>query len=132
MKVSYRFLVFAGVFGLFIGVIYAYATWRYAGRIEFTGTTLLLVMGMAPLVMAGYLILHGRNQALPEDQPDMTHERAAGEEVGHFSAGSIWPIIMAVGLIVAALGFIFGMWMILLGLVMFTWSTVGLMQESRG
>lgn len=132
MKTSYRFLVFAGGFGLVVGVIYGYATWVYSGRVEFAGTTLLLVMGAAPIVMAGYLILHGRRQSLPEDQADITPEQAAGDEVGHFSAGSIWPLIMAIALIVAALGFIFGMWMILFGLVVFTWSTVGLMQESRG
>lgn len=126
MRVSIRFLVFAGAFGLAIGVAYWFVTYEPAG------TALLLFMGLAPLVMGGYLILHGRERPLPEDEEETTPAEAAGEPVGHFPSGSVWPIIMGLGFVIGVIGFIFGKWMVFFGILLLVWSITGLMQESRG
>lgn len=132
MKISVRFLLFAGIFGLVIGVAYAFATRAQSGQVEAAGTVLLLIMGLAPIVIAGYLHLHRRGLSFPEDEREIPHESTAGDEIGKFSTGSLWPLVMAIGLAFGVLGFIYGTWMLAFGIIMFVWATIGLMQESHG
>src|SRR5205823_583464 len=79
MRTSVRFLVFAGVFGLVVGAVYWFLSAEQAG------TVLLIMMGAAPLLIAGYLIWRAWNSRLAEDRPDANPEDAAGEPLGHFS-----------------------------------------------
>jgi hypothetical protein len=39
---------------------------------------------------------------------------------------------MAGGVLLGLQGFIYGVWLLVSGLVIFAWATIGLMQESRG
>jgi hypothetical protein len=39
---------------------------------------------------------------------------------------------MAGGVLLGLMGFIYGVWLIFSGLLIFGWATIGLMQESRG
>jgi hypothetical protein len=52
--------------------------------------------------------------------------------VGHFSTGSIWPLVMAIGIVFGIEGFVYGTWLLVFGLALFVFAAVGLMQESRG
>jgi cytochrome c oxidase subunit IV len=126
MKTSVRFLVLAGVFGVFIGIVYWFITQEPAG------TTLLITMGVAPMIMAYVVWRRAAGQVFPEDQVDATYADDAGDQLGHFSTGSLWPFVMAGGVLLALQGFIYGIWLIFSGLLVFTWATIGLMQESRG
>jgi hypothetical protein len=126
MKASALFWAYVAGFGLIVGGIYWFLTYEDAG------TAMLLFMGAAGIVIGGYLFLKARSVRLIEDGPDADHADATKEEIGHFSAGSVWPIVMAVGVTIGLLGFVFGRWMIAFGAILFVWSTVGLMQESRG
>jgi hypothetical protein len=126
VKASALFWTYVAAFGLVVGAVYWFLTYEDAG------TAMLLFMGAAGIVIGGYIFLKSRTVRLIEDDPNATHADATDEEIGHFSSGSIWPIVMAVGVTIALLGFVFGRWMIAFGAILFVWSTVGLMQESRG
>jgi len=39
---------------------------------------------------------------------------------------------MALGVVVGVEGLIYGIWLLVGGLLLFTWATIGLMQESHG
>ena len=126
MRTSVRFLLFAGVFGIVIGTVYWFRSYEPAGA------TLLLLMGVAPMVMAYVVWRRTKGQRFPEDESETTYAQDAGDELGHFSAGSLWPFVMAGGVLIGLMGFIYGMWLIFSGLLIFAWATIGLMQESRG
>jgi len=126
MRTSFRFLFGAGLFGLLTGTVYWFVTYERAG------TALLLLMGVAPIIIAAYLFRHGRTVRSPDDDPNAKHEDSSGEEVGHFSSGSVWPLVMGIGCAIGIEGFVYGTWLLVFGLVLFVWATVGLMQESRG
>ena len=126
MKTSIRFLTFAGAFGLVLGTIYWFVTYEEAG------TSLLLLMGVAALIMASFLWARARTPETPQDDPEATPESAAGQTVGHFSTGSIWPLVMAIGIVFGIEGFVYGTWLLVFGLALFVFAAVGLMQESRG
>jgi len=126
VRTSYRFLIGAGIFGLVAGSIYWFITYEAAG------TSLLMLMGIAPIIIGGYLVRHARHRTPPEDDPEADHAKVAGEPVGRFSAGSIWPLIMGIGCAIGVEGFVYGSWLLLTGMVLFASATVGLMMESRG
>jgi hypothetical protein len=114
------------VFGFAVGAIYWFLTYESAG------TLMLLTMGLCGLVIASYLYLRARRPILPEDEPDGNFADAAGRSIGHFSAGSIWPIVMGLGIAIGIQGFIYGRWLLIAGALLFGWAAIGLMQESRG
>ena len=95
---------------------------------------MLTSMGLAVGYWGGYLLWKaGRERArLAEDDPEADHAKEAGETVGWFSAGSIWPLVMALGAAIGVEGFIYGLWMLFFGGILFAWAVVGLMMESRG
>jgi hypothetical protein len=126
VKTSVRFLVFAGLFGIGIGIFYWFRAYEPAG------TTLLILMGVAPLIMAYVIWRRTRGQQFPEDEDEIGYAEDAGDELGHFSTGSLWPFVMAGGVLLGLMGFIYGVWLIFSGLLIFGWATIGLMQESRG
>lgn len=126
MRTSYRFFMLAGTFGLVLGTVYWFVAYERAG------TALLLLMGIAALVIGAYLFAKGRSALAPEDDPDATYAGSAGRPIGHFSAGSIWPLAMGIGVIVGLEGFVYGNWLLFFGLLLFLVATIGLMQESRG
>jgi len=126
MKTSIRFLGFAGLFGIGIGIVYWLITYEPAG------TTLLVLMGVATLIMGYVVWSRTRGKRFPEDADSITYAEDAGDELGHFSAGSLWPFVMALGVVVGVEGLIYGIWLLIGGLLLFTWATIGLMQESHG
>jgi len=120
-----RFLIGAGLFGAAVGVVYWFLSYEQAG------TAMLLFMGLGSSFVGAYLLWKmGRVRRL-EDDEDATMEQGAGQTVGRFSAGSIWPLIMGLGLAFGVQGLIFGVWLSLFGVTLFVWATVGLMLESR-
>lgn len=126
MRTEARFLLFSGTFGLVVAIVYWFTSYEEAGAV------LLALMGTASSFMGLYLVAKGRRLARAEDDPDADHEAEAGETVGYFSAGSLWPPVMALGAAMGVMGFIFGAWLLFFGAVLFGWAVVALMQESRG
>jgi hypothetical protein len=126
MKTSIGYWGYVCVFGFVVGAIYWFLTYEPAG------TMLLIFMGLCGLVISGYLFIRGRRLSLPEDDPDGSFEDEAGTPIGRFSTGSVWPVLMGLGIALGLQGFIYGRWLLVAGGVLFVWSTIGLMQESRG
>jgi hypothetical protein len=120
-----RFLIGAGAFSATVAVVYWYLS------SEGAGFAMLLFMGMASAMIGGYLLWKMGRVSRPEDDPDADYASTAGEVVGRFSSGSIWPLVMGIGLAIAVQGFVFGLWLIVFGLTLMVWAIVGLMLESR-
>jgi hypothetical protein len=126
VKTSIAFWAYVAVFGLVVGTIYWFASYEQAG------TVLLLFMGFCGLTIGGYLFVRARRAKLPEDDPKADHADAGEEPIGRFSAGSLWPILMGLGVATGIEGFIYGRWLLVVGALLFGWATIGLMQESKG
>jgi len=126
MRSSIGLWTYVAAFGFVVGTIYWFSSYEAAG------TVLLLGMGLCGAVIAAYLFLRARRATPAEDDPNADHADAGGAPIGRFSAGSLWPILMGIGVATGIEGFIYGRWLIIIGALMFGWATVGLMQESRG
>jgi|tagenome__1003787_1003787.scaffolds.fasta_scaffold19842052_2 hypothetical protein len=131
MKVAVRILVGTAAFGLVVGAIY----WFISD--EAAGTTLLLALGIAPLILAAYVerdrrVTGAAREPLPEDLPNARPEDAAGEDVGSFPAESVWPITLAGASVLVLGGIVYGPALLVLGLLGGTVAVMGLMRESRG
>jgi Cytochrome c oxidase subunit IV len=126
MKTSIGFWAYVAAFGYVLGAIYWFVAYEPAG------TAMLLFMGLCGTVIAGYLFWKARNAKLPEDDPKGEFADAGDEPIGHFSSGSLWPILMGLGIATGVEGFIYGRWLLIVGGLLFVWATVGLMQESKG
>ena len=128
MSTQFKFLLGAGGFSVVVGVVYWYFGYESAGFL------MLTFMGLATGYWGASILWRaGRERrTFAEDDPEADHAKQAGETVGWFSSGSIWPLVMGVGVAIALEGFIYGMWMFFFGAILFVWATVGLMMESRG
>jgi len=131
MKVAVRILVGTAAFGLVVGAIYWFISYEAAG------TTLLLALGIAPLILAAYAERDRRRTGadtspLPEDLPDARAEDSAGEDVGSFPAESAWPIALAGASVLVLGGIVYGPALLVIGLLGGTVAVMGLMRESRG
>lgn len=125
MRTEPRFLIGAGLFGAAVGVVYWFLAYEQAG------TAMLLCMGLGSSLVGVYLLWKmGRLRRL-EDDSEAEIADGAGEAVGRFSAGSIWPLVMGLALVFATQGLVFGLWLSVFGVTLFVWATVGLMLESR-
>jgi hypothetical protein len=113
-------------FGAISGTIYWFVTYEPAG------TLLLWSFSLMPLIVAGYLVLHGGVRAgTPEDDPDASPERAAGQELGTFPVASAWPLVLVLGSIAAAASLVYGLLLLPVGLAVIGLAVLGLMRESR-
>ena len=128
MSTQSKFLLGAGGFSIVVAVVYWYFGYESAGFL------MLTFMGLALGYWGGFILWKaGRERRkFAEDDPEADPAKQAGEVVGWFSAGSIWPLVMGVGAAIAVEGFIYGLWMFFFGMILFGWAVVGLMMESRG
>jgi uncharacterized membrane protein len=94
-----------------------------------TGTTALAI-GVGFAVLVGfYVLFSGRRLPLrPEDDDRGEIEQGTGE-VGFFSPHSWWPLFLALGAAVAALGVAVGWWLFLIGLLFTVLGTIGFVFE---
>lgn len=108
--------------------IVAPAYWLISG--EIAGTFVLLFSGLLGAMIAGYLTLTARTfDPRPEDRKDGEIYEAAGE-VGFFAPKSIWPLWVALTMVVILLGPALQMWWItIMGMGMGIWSTSGWLFE---
>jgi hypothetical protein len=114
------------VFGALAGTVYWFITYEPAG------TFLLWSFSLMPLVVAGYLSIHGAMRARPlQDDPDATPDRAAGQEVGTFPAASTWPLVLVLGAIAVGASLVYGLLLLPVGLAVTALAVLGLMRESR-
>lgn len=126
MKTQIKFFAYWSAFSAVVAGVYWFLSYEAAG------TLFLTFMFLAPLMIGAYLALHGSSGLPPQDDPGADHSRVAGSLVGRFSERSVWPLVMAIGLAVGVEGFVYGVWLLVVGLVVFALASIGLMAESRG
>lgn len=94
-----------------------------------TGTTCIALGGGLGLLIGFYLLFTAtRMEARPEDRGDADISEGAGV-VGHFSPGSWWPILIATSVLFVILGIIFGVWLLLGGVLFLGIAVTGLLFE---
>ncbi len=119
--------IFAGlaVFFLVIATIYWFTSYEDAGSV------LLLTTAFLGTIPGAYLILTSRKHPpRPEDQADADIADGAGR-VGSFPEYSVWPLVLALGLAIAAVGLVFGIWMAFPGFILVAIGVPGAILEGR-
>jgi len=113
-------------YGAISGTIYWFITYEPAG------TLLLWSFSLMPLIVAGYLVLHGGVRVrTPADDPEATPDRVAGQELGTFPAASTWPVVLVLGSITVGASLVYGLLLLPVGLGAMALAVLGLMRESR-
>jgi hypothetical protein len=119
---------------LFVGgavIVGATAALYWVLTREDAGTVMLALGGSALALVGGWLALAAsRLDGLrPEDRPDAELGDGA-EEVGYFPSSSIWPFVGACGVVVLAVGLVFGVWLSLFGGILVGIATLGYAVEA--
>ena len=109
MKTEARVFLGITAFFVLIGVIYWFTSYEDAGAVMLAASA---VMGV--LAGGAILLLTRGAPARPEDDPDATLAEGAGT-VEVFPRQSIWPFAVGLSAAVAASGFAFGAWLVLIG-----------------
>ncbi|HVA75250.1 MAG TPA: cytochrome c oxidase subunit 4 [Acidimicrobiales bacterium] len=129
MKVEWRTILGASIFLGATGVIYV----AYKNHPTEAAGVVMLVFGFAAYFMLfGFLLLQyfrRRRIPRPEDRFDATHADGEGE-IAYFPNASIWPAGMGLGMVVASVGLVWGLWYAIIGLTIFFGAIFGYMTES--
>lgn len=111
MKVEGVLFAFLAVFFLATSAVY----WLVSR--DPTGFTCLLLSGGMAFIIGYYVLFTARRMdARPEDREDAEIAEAAGE-VGFFPPHSWWPVFLAASFTITTVGLVFGLFIILIGLV---------------
>lgn len=125
MKFEAYFLIFLGVFGAIVALVYGLWSDELAGTVMLTGFSLL---GLFP---GGYYLWWSRRIGTrAEDDPNAELADGAGV-VGYFPSSSIWPFIFGLGCALVALALVFGFWTALPGFFLVISAAFGIVSESR-
>jgi predicted membrane-bound spermidine synthase len=109
MRVEGVVFNFFGVFAAGCAIVY----WIFAQ--DPAGTAALALSAGLGFLVGGYLMFTGRRIGMrPQDLPDAEVADGAGE-LGHFTPGSYYPFFIAASSTLVLGGFIFGIWLSLIG-----------------
>lgn len=124
MKVEAFVFGLIAIFFFIVSIIYWYFSREPAGT-----TALLLTFGLGALI-GFYLMFVGRRiPPRPEDRPDADIDEGSGV-VGFFSPHSWWPLAVAAGAAVTALGVAFAeIWLMIVGGLLIILSVTGFVFE---
>ncbi len=123
MKTEGKIFAYGAAFFIIVASIY----W-YTSRDPIGTTALALCGGLAFLVAFYVLYTAKRVYPRPEDRGDGNIDEA-DPEYGFFSPHSWWPLAIGFGAFLVALGFIFAVWLAVLGVVVLLLAIVGWMFE---
>jgi hypothetical protein len=123
MKVEGWLFLGCGVFFAGADVVYWYTSYDPTGT-----TALALAVGLA-LLAGFYVLFTGRRlPPRPEDNPEGEIIEGTGE-IGFFSPRSWWPLFLGFSGAVMFVGVAFGWWLVLIGLLMVLFSSIGFVFE---
>ncbi|MCL4449017.1 MAG: cytochrome c oxidase subunit 4 [Actinobacteria bacterium] len=125
MRIEALFLLSIALFVAVITVVYWFESY------ENSGTVMLLAASLLGLVPGTYYYWWSRRMlGRPEDldQPEPAKKEVV---IGAFPNGSIWPFVFAMGCASIALGLVFGLWLLALGVIVVISATAGFTAESR-
>jgi hypothetical protein len=140
VKVESSFLLGVATFFGIIAISYWFTAYEDGGATMLVGVTAL---GFLP--GSYYYFWHRRFRGYkyffwgkldrvvgtrPEDRRDATIADGAGV-ISSFPGSSVWPFILGAGAFTLLLGFVFGVWLGLIGLSLILTALVGVTAESR-
>jgi hypothetical protein len=125
MKIYGVFLAGTGAFFAVIGIIYWFTSYDDGGFAMLVGSALL---GLLP--GSYYLWWSSRMKPRMDDDPNASIDEGAGT-IESFPGSSIWPFILGMGAMFAALTFVFGLWLAPLAAALIVSATIGVTVESR-
>jgi hypothetical protein len=126
VKTETRVVAVGMVFLAVLAVIYWFVSY------ERIGTTELSVGALAYLLLGGYLFLQSRRlgSSRPEDREDATMDDGVGA-IGYFPAASVWPAALGLGVVVIAIGLVFGPWFFVVGFIVAAGAIIGYAVEAQ-
>lgn len=130
MKIEAKLFELLTVFFIFIAIVYGIFTAVSRTGVEWAGTTaLVLTAGLSLIIGTYFRFVARRLDTRPEDYEDAEISDGAGD-LGFFSPGSFWPILVAAsaGFTAVSLAF-FQPWLIVVGAVLVIASAAGLVFE---
>ena len=96
---------------------------------EIVGSTALALTGGLAFLVGFYVLFTSRRVGIrPEDDPNADIEDA-DPEYGFFSPHSWWPLAVGLSVMVTALGLVFAVWIVILGVGLLMGSMIGLVFE---
>jgi hypothetical protein len=115
--VPFEFWTFAGIGAFFVvlGTIYWFTSYEPAGT-----TMLLLCAGLGAL---------GMWVSRPNRPGDVPVGDGSVPEPGHAVESSLWPLIVGLGLMLVANGFVLGLWLLVPGAALVLRGLVGMLTE---
>ena len=130
MKVEARIFELLTVFFIIVAVVYGFFTGQSRTGVEWAGTTAIVLTAGLTLIVGTYFRFVARRLDLrPEDYEEAEIVDGSGD-LGFFSPGSFWPILLAGSASVTALGFaFFQYWLIALGVLCVLAAVAGLVFE---
>ncbi len=126
MRVNGLFLAGIGVFFGIIGIVYWFTSYEDAGFLMLMGSMLL---GLLPGSYYIWWSLHTK-KTLDGDVDDATVDEGAGT-VESFPGSSIWPFLLGMAALFAALTFAFGLWLAPIAAALGVSAVIGATVESR-
>jgi hypothetical protein len=123
VKIGGLSFALGAVFFLLVGGIYYFVSGDEIGT-----TALVMTGGLAFLVAFYVLYTNKRLDGLPEDRANAEIDEA-DPEYGFYSPHSWWPLPVGFAAMLIALGFIFGAWLVVLGVSVLMIAVIGWLFE---
>ncbi|UYP17502.1 cytochrome c oxidase subunit 4 [Rhodococcus sp. Z13] len=130
MKIEAKLFEVVTVFFVLVAIVYGTFTGLSDKGIEWAGlTAIVLSAGLTLIVGTYFRFVARRLDTRPEDYEDAEVSDGAGD-LGFFSAGSFWPILLAGAAAFAAIALAFFQpWLIVVAVVLIVASAAGLVFE---
>ncbi|NLV78627.1 MAG: cytochrome c oxidase subunit 4 [Rhodococcus sp.] len=130
MNIEAKIFEVVTVFFVLVAIVYGTFTGLSDKGIEWAGlTAVVLSAGLTLIVGTYFRFVARRLDTRPEDFEDAEVSDGAGD-LGFFSAGSYWPILLAGAAAFAAIALaFFHVWMIVLAVALILAATAGLVFE---
>ncbi|MCJ0903805.1 cytochrome c oxidase subunit 4 [Rhodococcus sp. ARC_M6] len=130
MKIEAKLFEILTVFFILVAIIYGVFTALSRTGIEWAGlTAIVLSAGLTLIVGTYFRFVARRLDTRPEDYDDAEISDGSGE-LGFFSPGSFWPVLLAAAAAIAAVSLAFFQpWMIAVGVICIIAASAGLVFE---
>ncbi|MBY6351731.1 cytochrome c oxidase subunit 4 [Rhodococcoides corynebacterioides] len=130
MKIEAKLFEILTIFFILVGILYGVFTGFSRTGVEWAGlTAIALSAGLTLIVGTYFRFVARRLDTRPEDYDDAEIADGAGD-LGFFSAGSFWPIVLAASGAFMALAFAFyEPWMLAVGALAIISAAAGLVFE---
>lgn len=130
MKIEAKLFELLTAFFILVGIAYAVFTVMSRTGVEWIGVTCMALSAGLTLIMGTYFRFVARRlDTRPEDYDEAEIADGSGE-LGFFSPGSFWPLVIALSVGVTAIGLaLFAAWLIVFGILCILTAVAGLVFE---